>query len=190
MKRICVFCGSNPGFEPCYKTMAQRLGQTLVSRNMELVYGGGAVGLMGIVADAVMKNGGIAIGVIPKHLAGKLSHRNLTKLHIVDSMHERKAMMFDLANAFIALPGGYGTLEELTELLTWAQLGLHKKPCGLVNVNGYFNDLLSFLDNAVTRGFMKREHREMLLVAENPGSLLERFASYTPPKVDKLICSL
>ena len=187
MKRICVNCGSSPGFNPCYIAMAQRLGQALVDRNHELVYGGADVGLMGQVADTVMKAGGVVIGVIPKSFAHKVSRQGLTELHVVDSMHERKTMMFDLSDAFIALPGGFGTLEEVAEILTWGQLGLHTKPCGLINVDGYFDLLLSFLDNAVSKGFMKQEHRAMLLVSNAPEDMLKRLEAYRAPKVEKWV---
>ena len=187
MNRICVNCGSSPGFDPCYMAMAERLGRAIADRGLELVYGGADVGLMGKVADTVLAAKGVVIGVIPRSFAHKVSHPRLTKLHVVDSMHQRKAMMFDLADGFIALPGGFGTLEEMAELLTWAQLGLHKKPCGLINVDGYFDLLLAFLDNAVAKGFMKREHREMLLVSKEPEDLLERFKSYRAPDVEKWV---
>lgn len=187
MKRICVQCGSNPGFDPCYLDMAHQLGQALVDRNFELVYGGASVGLMGQVADTVMKGGGVVIGVIPKSFADKVSHQGLTKLHVVDSMHERKTMMFDLSDAFIALPGGFGTLEEIAEILTWAQLGLHSKPCGLINVEGYYDLLLSFFDNAVSKGFMKKKHRDMLLFSNTPEDMLMQIAAYRPPKVEKWV---
>jgi uncharacterized protein (TIGR00730 family) len=187
MKRICVNCGSNSGFDPCYLLTAQKLALALVDRNYELVYGGADVGLMGQVADTVMKAGGVAIGVIPKSFAHKVSHRGLTKLHLVDSMHERKAMMFDLSDAFIALPGGFGTIEEIAEVLTWAQLGMHAKPCGLINVDGYFDPLLTFLDNAVAKGFIKPEHREMLLVSNEPEEMLALMVSYRAPDAEKWI---
>ncbi len=187
MKRVCVNCGSNLGVDPSYAVMAQRLGVALYERKYELVYGGAEVGLMGQLADSVLKAGGVAIGVIPKTLAGKVSHRNLTKLHVVNSMHERKALMFDLSDAFIALPGGFGTLEEISELLTWAQIGLNSKPCGLINVNGYYDNLLAFLDNSVAEGFLRREHREMLLVADTPEILLETMDTYHVPRINKLI---
>jgi uncharacterized protein (TIGR00730 family) len=187
MKRICVNCGSSPGFDRVYVEAARGLGSTLVRNKLELVYGGAEVGLMGEVANAVMQAGGTAIGVIPQFLSDKVSHRGLSKLHIVASMHERKQMMADLSDAFIALPGGFGTLEEMTEILTWAQLGFHKKPCGLMNVAAYFDSFLSFLDHAVSEGFMKQEHREMLLVSESPDALLESFKSYEAPKVEKWI---
>jgi uncharacterized protein (TIGR00730 family) len=187
MKRVCVNCGSSPGFNGAYMEAARKLGRTLVSCELELVYGGADVGLMGEIADAVIQAGGTAIGVIPQAFAHKVSHRGLAKLHVVSSMHERKQMMFDLSDAFIALPGGLGTLEELAELLTWAQLGFHKKPCGLINVSGYFDPFLSFLDRAITEGFIRREHREMLHVSDDPISLLERFKNYTAPDVEKWI---
>jgi hypothetical protein len=167
--------------------MAKRLGQALADGQYELVYGGAYVGLMGEVADTVLKAGGFVSGVIPESFAHKVSHQGLTELHVVGSMHERKAKMFDLSNAFIALPGGFGTLEEVTEVLTWAQLGLHSKPCGLLNVDGYFNHLLSFLDNAVSNGFMKQEHRDMLLISETPEDLLIQMASYKHPTTEKWI---
>ena len=187
MKRICLNCGSSPGFDPSYLAMAQRLGQALVDRNLELVYGGAEVGLMGRVADTVLKAGGVVIGVIPRSFAHKVSHQGLTELHLVDSMHERKTMMFDLSDAFIALPGGFGTLEEVAEILTWGQLGLHTKPCGLINVDGYFDLLLSFLDNAVSKGFMWQEHRDMLLVSHTPEDMLKRIAAYSAPKIEKWV---
>ena len=187
MKRVCVNCGSSPGFDPCYMIMARRLGQALADRKYELVYGGADVGLMGEVADTVMKAGGVVRGVIPASFADKVSHQGLTELRVVGSMHERKKMMFDLSDAFIALPGGYGTLEEIAEVLTWAQLGLHSKPCGLINVEGYFDPLLSFLDNAVAKGFTKQQHRQMLLVALDPVELLDKMASYEAPVVEKWV---
>lgn len=185
MKRICVNCGSSPGFEPCYMAMAERLGHALIEKNLELVYGGSDIGLMGQIADSVLNAGRVVIGIIPKLLAQQVSHQGLTKLHIVDSMHERKSMMFDLSDGFIALPGGFGTLEEMAELMTWAQLGFHKKPCGLLNVDGYFDELLSFLDSAVSKGFIKLEHRQMLLVSDDPNELLEQFESYNAPEIEK-----
>lgn len=167
--------------------MARRLGHALVAQHCELVYGGAAVGLMGQVADTVLHAGGVVIGVIPEALVGKVSHTGLTELHVVASMHERKAMMFDLADAFVALPGGCGTLEELAELLTWAQLSLHTKPCGLLNVQGYFDLLLAFLDNMVAQGFMQPAHRAMLLVAATPEELLAQMQEYTAPAVEKWV---
>ena len=165
--------------------MAQRLGQILAAGHYELVYGGADIGLMGRVADAVMHAGGTAIGVIPRSLLNKVSHQGLTELHVVESMHERKNLMFNLADAFIALPGGFGTIEEVMEIITWAQLRLHNKACGLINVDGFFNDLLSFLDSAVVKGFIQREHREMLLVADEPQRLLDLLKGYTAPQIEK-----
>ena len=165
--------------------MAKKLGRAIVVNGYSLVYGGSDVGLMGGVADKVMESGGEAIGVIPKAFAGRVSHRGLTKLHIVDSMHERKTRMFDLSDAFVALPGGFGTLEEVLEVLTWAQLGFHKKSCGLINVDGYFDSLLMFLEHAVYKGFIRREHLDMLLVSDNPEDMLARMAEYSAPDVEK-----
>jgi uncharacterized protein (TIGR00730 family) len=187
MKRICVNCGSSPGFNQAYMEMAHRLAQVLVDHQYELVYGGADVGLMGDVANTVLKAGGVVRGVIPESFAHKVSHQGLSELHIVASMHERKTMMFELSDAFVALPGGFGTLEELAELLTWAQLGLHSKPCGLINVDGYFDHLLSFLDKAVSEGFMKQAHREMLLVSETPEDILNQAAAYKPPTTEKWV---
>lgn len=164
---------------------ARQLGQAIVDRSLDLVYGGAKVGLMGRLADTVLSGKRKVIGVIPRSFAHKVAHPGLTELRIVDSMHERKAMMFDLSDAFIALPGGFGTLEEISELMTWAQLGLHSKPCGLVNVAAYFDSFLAFLDSAVSRGFIKPAHREMLLVSDDPDVLLSRFENYRAPDVEK-----
>ena len=187
MQRICVHCGSSPGYDPCYGEMARQLGEALAARRVGLVYGGADVGLMGIVAEAVLQAGQSVIGVIPRPFALKVAHQGLTELHIVDSTHTRKAMMCELADGFIALPGGYGTLDEMAEVLTWAQLGLHDKPCGLLNVHGYFDHLLAFFDHAAREGFMKDVHRAMLLVDDSPESLLERFGSYQVPMVEKWV---
>src|SRR5512142_817811 len=160
MKRVCVFCGSSVGVNPEYARMARRLGGALARRGMGLVYGGGGIGLMGAVADAALDAGGEVVGVIPRALQlRELAHANLTALHVVGSMHERKAKMAELSHAFVALPGGMGTLEELAEILTWAQLGLHQKPCGLLDVAGYYQPLVGFFDRAVAEGFLKPEHR-------------------------------
>ena len=187
MKRICVNCGSSPGFDPCHIAMAKTLGQAIVDHGLDLVYGGADVGLMGQVAETVLGGNRDVIGIIPESFAHKVSHQGLTELHVVDSMHERKAMMFDLSDAFIALPGGFGTLEEVAELMTWGQLGLNSKPCGLINVSGYFDKLLFFLDHAVSEGFMKREHREMLMVSDDPNTLINRFKGYQAPDVEKWV---
>jgi hypothetical protein len=188
MNSVCVFCGSSPGNDPDYAAAAQELGRTLAERGTTLVYGGGHVGLMGVVADAALGAGGEVIGVMPRSLVDReIGHTNLTKLHVVRSMHERKALMSELSEGFIALPGGNGTLEELFEVLTWAQLGEHAKPCGLLNVAGYYDPLLAVFDQMVDRAFLKREHREIVLVEEDPSSLLERFEGYEPPTTIKWI---
>ncbi len=166
---------------------AQELGQAILENQCELVYGGADVGLMGEVADTVLNGGGVVRGVIPESFAHKVSHQGLSELHVVGSMHERKQLMFDLSDAFAALPGGLGTLEELSELLTWAQLGLHSKPCGLINVNGYYDLLLEFLDGAVENGFMEGVHRDMLLVTDSARDLLNRMESYEPPNTEKWV---
>ena len=188
MRRVCVFAGSSSGADAAYADAAHQLGRTLGERRIGVVYGGACVGLMGTMADAALAAGADVIGVIPSALVAKeIAHRGLTDLRVVSSMHERKALMADLADAFIALPGGWGTLEEFFEVLTWAQLGLHRKPCGLLNVHGYFDRLLSFLDHTVDEGFVKREFRSMIAVADSPAALLDTLASYRPPKVEKWI---
>ena len=169
MKRICVFCGSSAGSRPEYRSCAEELGQELARRRIGLVYGGGNVGLMGAIADAVLQAGGEATGVIPEHLMTReIGHKRLTTLHIVHSMHERKALMADLADAFIALPGGFGTLEEFFEVLTWSQLGLHVKPCGVINLLEYYNPLLRMLDHAVEERFLKSQNRALVLARNTP----------------------
>lgn len=188
MKRICVFCGSNPGASPVYAQAARALGATLAGRGLGLVYGGGNVGLMGIVADAALAAGGEVIGVIPHALvAREVAHRGLADLRVVDSMHERKALMSELADGFLALPGGIGTLEEWFETWTWAQLGLHAKPFGLLDVAGYYEHLIRFLDHVAAERFLHPDHRSMVLVETDPGTLLDRMRSYTPPVVVKWI---
>lgn len=188
MKRVCVFAGSSVGIHAEYQDAARALGRTLAERGIGLVYGGARVGLMGIIADATLTAGGEAIGVIPAALvAREIAHEGLTELRIVSSMHERKALMADLSDAFIAVPGGWGTLEEFFEVLTWAQLGLHRKPCGLLNVLGYFDGLLSFLEHAVGERFLRREYASMIAVAASPAALLDRLGSYAPPTVEKWI---
>ncbi|WP_440995304.1 TIGR00730 family Rossman fold protein [Arhodomonas sp. SL1] len=188
MKRICVYCGSRPGHHPEFREAAFALGAALARQRATVVYGGAAVGMMGAVADGALDAGGEVIGVIPESLlAREVGHREITDLEVVDSMHQRKARMAELSDAFIALPGGLGTLEEVFEILTWAQLGFHRKPCGLLNVAGYFDHLVRFLDAAVTAGFLPRSHREMLLVGDDPDGLLEGFAAYRPPRVTQWI---
>ena len=175
MRRVCVFCGSSPGARPIYAGAARALGETMASRGLGLVYGGGNVGLMGILADAMLARGAEVIGVIPESLvAWEVAHTGLADLRVVDSMHARKAMMADLADGFIALPGGLGTLEEFLEVCTWAQLGFHDKPMGLLDVDGYFAPLLALLDHAVGERFVRPEHRAMVLVAGTATELLDR----------------
>ncbi|HEX2178919.1 MAG TPA: TIGR00730 family Rossman fold protein [Actinomycetota bacterium] len=186
MKRLCVFTGASPGARPQYARAAQDLAEALVERNLTLIYGGSKVGLMGLLADAALEAGGEVIGVIPERLFAKeIPHMGLTELHMVKSMHERKQVMADLSDGFLALPGGVGTLEELTEIYTWGQLGLHRKPCGLFNVEGYYNYLIQFLDHAVHERFLKPTHRDTLLVGDDPGELLDKFANYRAPRLGK-----
>jgi len=186
MKRICVYCGSSPGRLPDYRESAQRLGYEMAARGLGLVYGGASVGVMGAVADAVLERGGNAIGVIPHSLATKeVAHDRLDELIVVDSMHTRKAKMAELSDGFIALPGGWGTLEEIFEMLTWAQLGFHEKPCGLLNVAAYYNHLFAFLEEAMRQRFVKEEYRPMIMMDETPASLLDRFSEYRAPRVRK-----
>ena len=186
MKRICVFTGSSPGALEAYATATRALARVLVSRGQTLVYGGAKVGLMGVLADTVLDGGGEVIGVIPAHLEAKeVAHGGLTDLRVVDSMHERKAVMAELSDGVIALPGGLGTLEELFEMLTWAQLGLHRKPCGVLNVAGYFDRLLDFLDHAVGQRFISEPHRGLLLSDADPTRLLDRMADQRVPQTGK-----
>lgn len=182
MSRVCVFAGSNAGGRPEYAAAARALAAECASRRLGIVYGGGSVGLMGVLADAALAARVEIIGVIPRPLATKeIAHPNLTELHIVESMHERKATMASLVDAFVALPGGLGTFEEALEVLTWAQLGIHAKPVGVLNVEGYYDGLLRWLSHAVGEGFVRREHLGLLLFADAPGELLDRFATWTPP---------
>ena len=188
MKRICVFCGASPGTNPIYLEAARAVGRALARRGLTLVYGGGGVGLMGALADAALDAGGEVIGVIPRALQlRELAHAKLTSLHVVGSMHERKAKMAELSDGFIALPGGMGTLEEFTEVLTWAQLGLHARPCGLLDIAGYYAPLIAFFDRAVAEGFILPDHRRIVHVANDPDALLDAFLSYRPPVVEKWI---
>lgn len=183
---VCVFTGSSPGALDAYADAARGLARALVARHQTLVYGGATVGLMGVLADTVLHEGGKVIGVIPAHLeAREVAHRGLTELRVVDSMHERKSVMADLSDGVIALPGGLGTLEELFEMLTWAQLGLHRKPCGVLNVAGYFDRLLAFLDHAVAQRFMSEPHRGLLLADDCPAALLDRMDSYEAVETGK-----
>lgn len=183
MNNVCVFCGGNPGVRPSYAAAARALGAELVSRGLGLVYGGAQVGLMGVVADAVLSGGGRVFGVIPVFLSAReIAHGGLSELRVVATMHERKALMADNSEAFVALPGGYGTLDEMFEILTWGQLGLHRKPCGLLNVDGYFDGLLAYLDRSVEEGFLKPEYRSLLSVGATPKDLLDKMlAQRVPP---------
>jgi uncharacterized protein (TIGR00730 family) len=186
MKNICVYCGSSPGRLEAYSDTARALAQALVERDLGLVYGGASVGIMGLVADSVLRLGGRVVGVIPEALAQKeLAHKSLTELHVTASMHARKTLMADLSDGFIALPGGIGTLEEIFEIWTWAQLGFHAKPCGLLNVAGYYDGLTAFLDHAVAEQFVKPLHRSILSVEQEPSALLDRFAGYKAPSAHK-----
>ena len=185
---ICVFCGSSPGADPAYMDAASTFGKFLAHQNITLVYGGGRVGLMGAIADAALAAGGNVIGVIPESLVAKeVAHQRLSDLRVVGSMHERKALMADLADAFVALPGGCGTFEEFLEVLTWAQLGLHQKPCALLNVAKYYDYLLALLDHAVQQRFIHPQHRNMILVAETPQQAHQKILEYHPPNVPKWI---
>lgn len=185
MTRICVFTGSRPGAGDQYASAARQLGALLAARGHALVYGGAQVGLMGVLADAVLAHGGQVIGVIPGHLSAReIAHPGLTELRLVDSMHERKMLMSELSDGVIALPGGFGTLDELFEALTWAQLGLHRKPCGLLNVAGYFDALLAFLDHTVEREFVAPAYRGLLLAETDGAALLDRMQAYAPPVVE------
>lgn len=188
LNKICVYCGSSPGRRPVYIEQAQNLGRLFAQRKIELIYGGASVGVMGKLADAVLKNGGNVTGIIPENLVSKeVAHNGLTDLQVVESMHERKSLMAELSDGFIALPGGMGTVEELFEILTWGQLGLHRKPVGLLNENNYFDHLSAFLDHAVSEHFIKPDHREMLLIEKDPEALLTRFKGYESPVVEKWI---
>jgi uncharacterized protein (TIGR00730 family) len=188
MKRVCVFCGSSSGVRAEYAQAAAETGDLIARRGLGLVYGGGHVGLMGIVADAALRAGGGVIGIITQALKDReVAHDKLTDLRVVHTMHERKAMMASLSDAFIVLPGGIGTLEEFFEVWTWGQLGEHTKPVGLVNVAGYFDGLIRFLDTSLTEGFLKRKHREMLIVGNRAADVLNRFDEYKPPAVGKWV---
>ena len=186
IEALCVFCGSNPGQRPAYAAAAKVIGESLARRGITLVYGGGKVGLMGVLADACLARGGKVVGVIPKALAEKeIAHAGLTELHILGSMHERKALMADRAQAFLALPGGFGTWDEFCEVFTWTQLGILRKACALLNVEGYYDSFLSLADRACADGFILPEHRAMLLSGEDPEALLDRICEYQPPVLEK-----
>lgn len=186
MRRLCVFCGSSPGARPSYKAAAEELGRYLASEQIGLVYGGGNVGLMGILADAALAAGGEVIGVIPRHLmALEVGHNGLSQMHVVDSMHERKALMADLSDAFLAMPGGFGTFEEFCEVLTWSQLGLHQKPCGLLNIDNYYTPMLQMFDHAVEERFIRSENRRLVLAAETVPEVIEELRNWKPVFVEK-----
>ena len=185
---LCVFCGANHGRRPAYREAAHHLGQLLAQRGITLVYGGGNVGLMGTLADACLAGGGRVIGVIPSALAEKeIAHTGLTEMHVVGSMHERKALMADLADAFLTLPGGFGTWDEFCEALTWTQLGLQKKACSFLNVEGYYDALLELVERAAEDGFIRAEHRELLLVDSDAARLLDRLQDFVVPYVPKWV---
>jgi uncharacterized protein (TIGR00730 family) len=186
MKAVCVYCGSSPGAKPVYAQAAQRFGRALVDAGCSLVYGGGRVGLMGVIADEVLAAGGRVVGVIPELLVNKeVGHRGLTELHVVPDMHQRKKMMADLADAFVALPGGAGTLEELFEVYTWAQLGYHNKPIGLYDIDSYYAPLIAMLEHTVEEGFMQRTYFDLLQIESQPGALIDKLRRYRPPASDK-----
>ena len=188
LQRVCVFCGSSAGTRPVYVDEARELARVLTERGTELIYGGSHLGLMGVLADTCLARGGRVTGVIPRALVEKeIAHRGLTKLHVVESMHERKALMADLAEAFIALPGAFGTWEEFCEVLTWSQLGLHRKACALLNVNSYYDPLLAMADRAQEEGFLRDVHRKLVLTDTDPARLLDRLTEYVVPVVDKWI---
>jgi uncharacterized protein (TIGR00730 family) len=191
LKRVCVYCGSGVGGHDGYADAARVLGRALVERRIGLVFGGGRIGMMGVLAETVLAGGGEAIGVIPRHLEEKgLGLTTVTKLHVVETMHLRKALMAELSDAFIAMPGGFGTAEEFFEALTWAQLSLHAKPCGLLNTKGYFDHLIRFVDHAVQEGFIHPTHRDLMLVDHDPDALLAKLASYKAPISDKVAWAL
>jgi uncharacterized protein (TIGR00730 family) len=188
IRRICVFCGTNTGSRPEYGQAARQLGQLLAEEDIELVYGGASVGIMGQLADSVHEHGGHVTGIIPQQLMEKeVAHTGIASLIVVASMHQRKSQMADLSDAFIALPGGIGTLEGFFEILTWSQLGIHAKPSGILNVAGYFDSLTGFLDHAVREGFLTEEHRRAIMVERDPRTLLERMRAYAPPEGEKLM---
>jgi uncharacterized protein (TIGR00730 family) len=190
MKSICVYCGSSFGKDPAYKDGAVRLGQVLAQSGIALVYGGGRVGLMGVIADAVMDNGGKVTGVIPRFMEEReLSHPNLTNLVSVGTMHERKAKMAELADGFIAMPGGFGTFEEIFEIITWEQLRIHKKPFAFYNIKGYYDSLHGFIDSAIDEGFIGNVYRE-IIYSDNPNKIIEGFINYHPSSYDKVSSSL
>ena len=187
MKSICIFCGSSVGNSGEYLNATECLGRTLAKEKIRLIYGGAKVGLMGTLAETVLKNNGEVVGVMPRHLVEKeVAHHSLTELKIVDSMHERKAIMHELSDAFIAMPGGLGTLDEIFEALVWGQLDIHKKPCAFYNVSGYYDKLFGFIKHSIDEGFINQKHLEMILVASKPDELLEKISNYKHPLIDKV----
>lgn len=190
MRTVCVFCGSKEGSRPSYVEAARDMGKALARRGIGLVFGGGKVGLMGAVADAALEEGGEVVGVIPEALVSKeIGHTGLTKLHVVGSMHERKKLMADLSDGFVALPGGYGTLEEFFEVLSWAQLTIHEKPCALLDVDAYYAPLSALFDRTVREGFVHPDHRSLVLMEQDPDALIDLMQQYTPPETKKWIGS-
>jgi len=190
IKTLCVFCGSSSGSRPVYAEAARQMGEALVARDITLVFGGGRVGLMGEIARTVLASGGRVVGVIPRALLRKeIVYEDLTELHVVDSMHERKALMAERSDSFIAMPGGFGTFEEFCEVLTWSQLGFHHKPVALLNVAGYFDGLLALFQHSVAEGFVRPQHRSLVLAESHPMALLDRLAAYQPPPVEPWITS-
>lgn len=188
MKSLCVFLGANPGNDPKYAQVARNMGHELAVRGITTVYGGSNMGLMGILAESALEAGGKVVGVIPESLVKKeVAHYGLTKLHVADSMHERKALMADLSDGFVALPGGIGTMDEIFEIFTWAQLGFHNKPCGLLNVDGYYDKLMNFLNEVVEEGFLKGIHKEMLITESTPAEIIEAFKIYEAPTANKWV---
>ena len=187
MKRVCVYCGSGVGARAEYADAACALGEVLAERGLGLVFGGGKIGMMGVLARTMLERGGEVIGVIPRALLEQgLAQDDVTSLRVVETMHERKALMAELSDAFMALPGGLGTMEEFFEILTWSQLGLHAKPCGLLNVGSYFDHLIGFIDHAVREGFLEAAHRDLFVVDQRPDALLDKLASYQAPRGDKV----
>ncbi|BAP30214.1 decarboxylase [Chryseobacterium sp. StRB126] len=188
MKSITVFCGSSFGSDKIYEEQAFLLGQTLAKQNIQLIYGGSETGLMGTIANGALSENGKVTGVLPQFLKSKeIAHKNLTELILVETMHERKTKMSELCDGVIVLPGGYGTLEEFFEMITWAQLGLHKKPIGILNIDGFYNDLINLVENMVNKGFLKAVNRDMLLISDNIDNLLEKMRNYEAPTVGKWI---
>jgi uncharacterized protein (TIGR00730 family) len=186
LRALCVFCGSNPGRDPVYERVAREMGELLAHRRVRLIYGGGGIGLMGAIAKAAMAAGGEVIGVIPHALRAKeLAYHQLTDLHVVDTMHERKQLMADLSDGFVAMPGGFGTFEEFCETLTWAQLGLHNKPCAMLNVAGYYDRMLAMFDHAMNERFVQAHHRQMIIAESDPARLLDAMAAYHGPPTEQ-----